>query len=280
MLGAIAGDMVGSLWEFRRIKTKDFPLLFDESSFTDDTVLTVAIADALLNDIHPVHTLRAWPRKIQISHRVGGYGARFIQWMARPEPQPPYQSFGNGSAMRVSPCVWLSDTIDEMRVQVIRVTEVTHDHPEGIKGALATAEAIWYSRHGHHPEWIRAQIEKAHGYDMQRSVDDIRPVYQYSESCQDSVPESILCALEATSFEDALRNAVSLGGDSDTMACIAGSIAEARFGLPDDLMLEIRSRLHADLLAIVDQFYTELETRKAPSQSNNASGSSHEPAAL
>ena len=176
-------------------------------------------------------------------------------------PTAPYQSFGNGSAMRVSPCAWLADSIDEVRSLAIQVTEVTHDHPEGIKGAVATAEAIWFSRHGQSPEWIRAYIQQTHGYDMQRSVDEIRLTYRYSEACQDSVPESILCALEATSFEDAVRNAVSLGGDADTMACIAGSIAEARFGVPDELEAQIRVLLHPEILNIVDQFYGELGRR-------------------
>jgi ADP-ribosyl-[dinitrogen reductase] hydrolase len=258
MLGAIAGDIVGSAWEFRRIKTKEFPLFLEFSSFTDDTVLTAAIADALMNGIEPIHALRDWPRKIKISHKVGGYGQRFIRWLAKPEPQPPYQSFGNGSAMRVSPCAWLAFDHEDLQNLAIRVTEVTHDHPEGIKGALATAEAIWFTRHGYSPGWILNYISDAHGYDMDRSVDEIRLTYTYSESCQDSVPESIICALEANSFEDALRNAVSLGGDADTMACIAGSIAEARFGIPNDILVEIHKRLDPEIARVVAQFYRQI----------------------
>jgi ADP-ribosylglycohydrolase len=258
MLGAIAGDIVGSAWEFRRIKTKEFPLFLDHSSFTDDTVLTAAVADALMNGIEPIHALRDWPRKVKISHKVGGYGQRFIQWLAKPEPQPPYQSYGNGSAMRVSPCAWLASDHETLQDLVIRVTEVTHDHPEGIKGALATAEAIWFTRHGYSPDWILNYIADTHGYDMNRSVDEIRLTYTYSESCQASVPESIICALEANSFEDALRNAVSLGGDADTMACIAGSIAEARFGIPEEILTEIHKRLDPEITRLVAQFYRQL----------------------
>lgn len=263
MLGAICGDMVGSLWEFRRIKTKEFPLFLEDSGFTDDTVLTCAVADSLLNGREVLFTLREWPRKVLISHKVGGYGKRFMEWAAKPIPQPPYQSFGNGSAMRVSPCAWLADSLNEVRSLAIRVTEVTHDHPEGIKGAVATAEAIWFARNGQSPDWIRTQIQETHGYDMQRSVDDIRVSYRYSEACQESVPESILCALEATSFEDALRNAVSLGGDADTMACIAGSIAEARFGIPEEIVRVVKNRLHPAISSLVDEFYAEIARREA-----------------
>lgn len=259
MLGAIIGDIVGSAWEFRRIKTKDFPLFLDHSSFTDDSVLTAAVADALLNQKDPIETLRDWPRKVRISHKVGGYGKRFMQWVAKPVPQPPYQSFGNGSAMRVSSCAWLANDLGELRTLSIKVTETTHDHPEGIKGALATAEAIWFSKHGASAEWIRSHIQDTYGYAMQRSVDEIRPVYQYSEACQDSVPEAIICALEATSFEDALRNAVSLGGDADTMAAIAGSIAEARFEISESQLVETAGRLDPSFSAIIGQFYGELE---------------------
>jgi ADP-ribosylglycohydrolase len=266
MLGAITGDIIGSLWEFRRIKTKEFPLFLEDSGFTDDTVLTCAVADSLLNGQEVLFTLREWPRKILISPKVGGYGKRFMEWVAKPNPQPPYQSFGNGSAMRVSPCAWLADSIDEVRSLAIQVTDVTHDHPEGIKGAVATAEAIWFARHGQSPEWIRAHVQETHGYDMQRQVDEIRMTYRYSEACQDSVPESILCALEATSFEDAVRNAVSLGGDADTMACIAGAIAEARFGIPKEIVLNVRQRLHPEILGLVDQFYGTLNNRRTLSE--------------
>jgi ADP-ribosyl-[dinitrogen reductase] hydrolase len=266
MLGAITGDIIGSLWEFRRIKTKVFPLFLEDSGFTDDTVLTCAVADSLLNGQEVLFTLREWPRKIPISHKVGGYGKRFMEWVAKPNPQPPYQSFGNGSAMRVSPCAWHADSIEEVRSLAIQVTDVTHDHPEGIKGAVATAEAIWFARHGQSPEWIRGHVQETHGYDMQRSVDEIRLTYRYSEACQDSVPESILCALEATSFEDAVRNAVSLGGDADTMACIAGAIAEARFGIPEEIVLNVRQRLHPEILGLVDQFYGTLSNRRALSE--------------
>lgn len=236
----------------------------EDSSFTDDTVLTAAIAESLLLGIDPVQTLRDWPRRITISHKVGGYGKRFMEWVTKTEPQPPYQSFGNGSEMRVSPCVWLANSLEELQRDVIQVTEVTHDHPEGIKGAMATAEALWFTREGETPERIRDYLASIHGYDMGRTVDEIRRTYRYSEACQDSVPESIICALEATSFEDALRNAVSLGDDADTMACIAGSIAEARYRIPEDLETELRGRLHPEVLSLVDQFYAETAMWREP----------------
>jgi len=235
MLGAIIGDIVGSTWEFRPIKSKDFPLLTEANSYTDDSILTCAVADALLNDREPAEALREWARQIRIPQGVGGYGARFVRWVTAPAIQPPYNSYGNGAAMRVSPAAWLSRSLEEAMEMADRVTKVTHDHPEGIKGAQATVHAIWLARMGAGPASIRTVIEETYGYDMQRNIDDVRPVYEYNESCQQTVPEAILCAIEAVDFEDALRNAVSLGGDADTLAAIAGSVAEALFGIPEEL---------------------------------------------
>lgn len=243
MLGAICGDIVGSHWEFRRIKTKDFPLLVETSGFTDDTVLTCAVADALLHDRDIIESLRDWARRIKLPAHLGGYGQRFIRWVAAPTPQPAYGSYGNGAAMRVSPVAWLADSLEDALVISDRVTGVTHDHPEGLKGARATVHAIWLARQGADPATIRTTLAEIYGYDLTRGVDAIRATYQYTESCQGTVPEAIVCALEATDFEDALRNAVSLGGDADTLAAIAGAIAEARFGIPETLMASIRPRL-------------------------------------
>lgn len=254
MLGAIAGDIIGSRWEFTRIKTKAFPLFVEVSSYTDDSVLTCAVADVMLNDRDPVESLRAWANDTPILKGVGGYGQKFVLWAGHPEPQPPYGSLGNGGAMRVSPCAWLSVDLEQARANTVRVTEITHNHPEGIKGALATADAIWLARQGAAPESIRDHIAHIYGYDMRRSVDEIRPVHIRSERSPETVPESIICALEATSFEDAVRNAVSLGGDADTMAAIAGSIAEARFGVPSEIESAVRQRIPLSMLAILDQF--------------------------
>ena len=255
MLGAIAGDIIGSRWEFSRIKTRDFPLFPDGASFTDDTVLTCAVADHLINGIDIVESLRDWVRVVTIdTTRVSGYGQRFMRWAAAPTSQPPYGSYGNGGAMRVSPCAWLSPDLESLRSNTVNVTEVTHDHPEGIKGALATAEAIWFSRKGVSPTWLRRYIAESHGYDMDRSVDDIRDVHVRDETSQNTVPESIICALEANSFEEAVRNAVSLGGDTDTMASIAGAIAEASFGVPTGIEVEVRRRLDPVILDMLDIF--------------------------
>jgi len=258
MLGAIAGDMVGSVWEFRRIKRKDFPLLTEKSSYTDDTVLTCAVADALLNERDVVEALRDWVRRIPLPPHLGGYGQRFIRWVDAPTPQPPYGSYGNGAAMRVSPVAWLAPSLDAALALSDRVTAVTHDHPEGLKGARATVQAIWRLREGWAPEAVRHEIATAYGYDMDRTVADIRPGYAYNESCQRCVPEAILCALEATDFEDALRNAVSLGGDADTLGAIAGSLAEARFGVPDGLAGILRERLPEPVIRLLNQWQTVL----------------------
>ncbi len=222
----------------------------------DDTVLTCAVADALLHDRDIVESLRDWARRIKLPAHLGGYGQRFIRWVAAPTPQPAYGSYGNGVAMRVSPVAWLSDTLEDALALSDRVTGVTHDHPEGLKGALATVHAIWLARQGADPETIRTTLADIYDYDLSRGVDAIRATYQYTESCQGTVPEAIVCALEATDFEDALRNAVSLGGDADTLAAIAGAIAEARFGIPETLMTSIRTRLPeavTDLLELWQQ---------------------------
>lgn len=255
MLGAIIGDIVGSRWEFRRIKTKAFSLFAEDCACTDDSILTCAVADALLNDRHPAEALRDWARRIPIPQGVGGYGQKFMRWVAAPTPQPPYGSLGNGGAMRVSPAAWLSNNLDEALEQATRVTVVTHDHTEGLKAALATTAAIRLALDGRSPGAIRRHIAQAYGYDMDRGVDDIRPNYVRSEQAPNSVPEAILCALEATSFEDALRNAVSLGGDADTQAAIAGPIAEVLYGIPEEIHRQALRYIPQEMQVILDQLY-------------------------
>ncbi|MBM3650601.1 MAG: ADP-ribosylglycohydrolase family protein [Alphaproteobacteria bacterium] len=249
MKGAIIGDIVGSIYEWRNIKTKQFPLFDEECGYTDDTVCTVAIAHSIMDWGDPVDYLRRWGRR----YPDAGYGGSFNQWLWQDEPHP-YDSYGNGAAMRVSPVAWLAKTATEARALARAVTRVTHNHPEGIKGALATTDAIWLARTGKSPERIRAKISERYGYDLSRSVDHIRPGYSFDVSCQGTVPPAIVCALEATGFEDAIRNAISIGGDSDTIAAITGSIAEAMFSVPEALWDEAVEYLPEEMLAIVARF--------------------------
>jgi ADP-ribosylglycohydrolase len=247
MLGAIAGDIVGSVYEFRPIKTKQFePLFHPRAKITDDTICTLAIADALLRDADPAQVLRAWCREYWA---VGGWGKKFIRWVAS-DTAGPYGSFGNGAAMRVSPVAWLATSLEHAVDLARRVTEITHDHPEGIKAGEATAAAIWLARQGAQPARIADLLASRWGYEVCHPVDDIRPGYQRTEAAADSVPQALACALQADGFEDALRNAVSLGGDADTMAAIAGSVAEALFGVPDDIRLRVEGFLDQRMLEV------------------------------
>ncbi len=250
MLGAVIGDIVGSIYEGRPHKSKDFPFFGVGADFTDDTVCTIAVADALLHDKPPADALYEWCTR----YPGRGYGGMFAQWLTARE-RKPYGSFGNGAAMRVSPAGLLGATLDETLQMARFVTEVTHDHPEGIKGAAATAHAIFLARAKARPEEIRAAIVSEYGYDLSRTVDEIRPGYQFDITCQGTVPEALICALEAKDFEDAIRNAISLGGDADTLAAIAGGLAEALFGIPGELAKDGRSRLPRDMKQLLDQLY-------------------------
>ncbi len=259
MYGAFLGDMIGAPYEFDRSpKTKKFPLFSRNTKFTDDSVMTVAVAEALLDaegktddEIRRavVHSMCRWGRR----YPGAGYGGRFAVWLSSRDPRP-YGSYGNGSAMRVSSAGWLYDTIKETR-HIARLTaEVTHNHPEGIKGAEAVASAIFLARTGADKEKIREYIMLEFGYDLSRTCDEIRPSYHHVESCQKTVPEAITAFLEGTDFEDAIRTAVSLGGDCDTVTCITGSIAEAFYGIPDKMVMECRKRLCGDQLEVLDRF--------------------------
>ena len=231
MLGAIIGDIVGSIYEWNRIKTKDFTFFSHYCDFTDDAVCTVAVADILLHDLPPAETMQEWCR-----HYPGrGYGGMFGDWIYFDEPTS-YGSYGNGAAMRVSPAAFLNQgDLDAALVASDNVTAITHDHPEGIKGARATTHAIWLAYQGEDVAAIREVIAAEYDYDLTQTVDEIRPNYFFNETCQGTVPQAITCALESDSFEDAVRNAISLGGDSDTLAAIAGPIAEALHGIPQDI---------------------------------------------
>jgi len=249
MLGAIAGDIIGSVYEWRSIKTTEFPLFDDERAFTDDSVLTIAVADALLGDGDFEASLRSYARR----YPDAGYGASFKRWSLDPAAGP-YDSYGNGSAMRVSAVAWFAETEDQALDLANRSAVPTHNHPEGVKGAQATALAIWLARDGSDAEAIRDAVSRRFGYDLSRDAATIRPGYGFDVTCQGSVPEAICCALEAKSFEDAVRLAVSLGGDADTQACIAGAIAEARFGLPRNIAKRALGYLDDDLRSIVVRF--------------------------
>jgi len=250
MIGAIAGDVIGSVYEFDPIKKKEFPLFSVGSTYTDDTVLTVAIAQALLGERQYAQSL--WD--IGGDFPNAGYGASFIEWLRSLDPKP-YNSWGNGAAMRVSPIGWACNSIDEVLEQASNSASVSHDHPEGIKGAQAVALAVFLARTSTSKEDIKNQLVTRFNYDLDRSLDSIRPDYKFDVSCQHSVPESIIAFLEAESFEDTIRNAVSLGGDSDTMGCIAGSIAEAFYGsVPSTIESRVRNIVPKKLLDITDQF--------------------------
>ena len=255
MLGAIVGDVVGSPYEFNRnnVKTTDFPLFSPSSRFTDDTVMTLAVAQALMDAMpgrgketdESVLEAALVRRMREFGNRFphAGYGSRFAEWLVMPDPKP-YNSFGNGSAMRVSPVAWAFDDLRDVERYAAVTARVSHNHPEGIKGAQATAAAVLLARYDCSRDTLRKYAAAWYGYDMSRTTDEIRPGYCHVESCQGTVPEALTAFLEAESFEGALRLAVSLGGDSDTLAAITGSLAEGFYGVPDPI------RRHA--LSILD----------------------------
>ena len=265
MYGAILGDIIGSPYEFNRgDKTKDFPLFSKNSTYTDDSVMTIAVAEAFL-DAQPdaaeewilqrlTGGLRRWGRK----YPYAGYGGRFRLWLQVQKPIP-YNSYGNGSAMRVSSVAWLYHDVESVRKAARLSGEITHNHPEGIKGAEATASAIFLARTGHSKAEIKRYVEENFGYDLNRTCDEIRPGYRHVESCQESVPEAITAFLEGEDFEDVIRTAVSLGGDTDTLGAIAGSIAEGFYGVPTALKLECRRRLPADMRVVLDHVEEYIE---------------------
>ncbi|MBZ0154933.1 MAG: ADP-ribosylglycohydrolase family protein [Alphaproteobacteria bacterium] len=250
MIGAIAGDIIGSVYELHPIKSTEFPLFSERSTFTDDTVLTIAVADAILHGTEYAHALKEYGRR----YPDAGYGEFFQTWLAS-GTSAPYNSYGNGSAMRVSPVGFAFDTLGAVLEEAKKSAEGTHNHPEGIKGAQATAAAVFLARRGKSKGEIRKHIEETFLYSLDRSLDEIRPVYTFDASCQGSVPEAIISFLESESYEDAVRKAVSLGGDSDTLACIAGGIAQAYYRvLPTEILSAVRRVLPSDLLSVVEEF--------------------------
>ena len=259
MYGAILGDIIGSPYEFDRGgKTKKFPLFSYKSGYTDDTVMTIAVAEALMDSMGGtddevraalVSSMRKWGRK----YPNAGYGCMFFDWLREEKPKP-YGSYGNGSAMRVSAAGWLFDSFEETWKKARLTAEVTHNHEEGIKGAECTAAVIWLARNGRSKEEIRSIVEDTFGYNLSRTCDEIRPGYHHVESCQETVPEAVTAFLEGTDFEDVIRTAVSLGGDCDTLTCIAGSMAEAYYGVPEELKEECRKRLEPDMVKVLERF--------------------------
>ena len=250
MLGAIAGDIFGAAYEGHPLKREDFDVFDAPRFFTDDTVLTVATADALLGDGDYAAAYRRWGRR----YPNRGYGGHFRLWLGG-HIQGPYHSFGNGSAMRVSPVGWAFDTLEETLAEAERSAAVTHDHDEGIKGAQAVAAAVFLARNGSTKQEIRTQISDWFGYDLTRTVAEIRPHYSFDVTCQGSVPEALIAFLDADDFEHALRLAISLGGDADTQAAIAGSVAEAFWGgVPERIETEVWSQLDDELGKVVERF--------------------------
>jgi ADP-ribosylglycohydrolase len=261
MLGAIAGDVIGSVYEgkkaWRHERRVDFePLFAPAAHFTDDTVLTVAVADSILHGGDLVDLLRQYAR----AYPAAGYGGTFLAWAAS-DSREPYNSWGNGSAMRVSPVGFAYDMLDEVLVRARWTAEVTHNHPEGIKGAEAVAAAVFLARTGSSKDDIRAFIERKFRYDLSASIEEIRPNYRFDVSCQGSVPQAITAFLDSTDFESAVRLAVSLGGDADTIACIAGGIAQAYYGgVPEPIRTQTLARLDDRLRSVLEAFEGRYQT--------------------
>jgi ADP-ribosylglycohydrolase len=250
MLGAIIGDIIGSSYEFKNWKSTDFPLFTPVSRFTDDTVLTVAVADCILHHRDYAKTFKEYGRR----YPDAGYGGMFRDWLDSGR-SGPYHSYGNGSAMRVSPVGFAFDSLTDVLREAKKSALPTHNHPEGVKGAQAIASAIFLARTGNGKNEIRKYIEKSFGYDLNRTLDEIRPSYRFDETCQGSVPEALIAFLEAANYEEAVRKAISLGGDADTLACIAGGIAEAFYKkIPRRIISQARQILGKELLAIIDEF--------------------------
>lgn len=250
MIGAIAGDIIGSPYEYSDNRTKDFPLFTERTDFTDDSVMSIAIAASILDDTDYGVNLRRFAR----AYPDRGYGGMFASWIAS-DDMGPYGSFGNGAAMRVGPVGFAFDSIERVLDEARRTAECSHNHPEGIKGAQATAMAIFLARNGSSKEDIRAEVTRFSGYDLSRSIDELRCTHWYNETCQECVPEAIIAFLDSSSYEETIRNAISIGGDADTLACISGGIAEAFYRvIPDAILQPCLDRLAPELRDIVDRF--------------------------
>ena len=272
MLGAITGDIIGSIYEANNIKTKKFDLFTDKNRFTDDTVMTFAVAEALMNGGGNENFIR-FMKRYGLLYPRAGYGGTFVRWLAS-DTTEPYNSWGNGSAMRVSSCGWIAN-LDIPIEEGLKLTEdlakksaeVTHNHPEGIKGAQATAVSIFFMRHGksknaikEYKDKLKDYIKDRFEYDLDFTIDEIRPIYRFDVSCQGSVPPAIVSFLESENFEDAIRNAISIGGDSDTIGAITGSIAEAAYGVPEDIKEKSMSYLDGRLKGVYENWIKFVES--------------------
>ena len=252
ILGAITGDIIGSIYEFDNIKTMDFPLFSEGCCETDDSIMTFATMDVLINKGDYTETYQRYGRKYPDPD--GGYGENFNEWIQTTQPRP-YNSWGNGSAMRVSPVGWVYDTLEQTIKEAKNSAEVTHNHPEGIKGAQATASAIYLARNGKTKDEIKKYIVDTFNYNLDRRIDEIRPIYDFDVSCQGSVPEAIIAFLESSDYENAIRLAISIGGDSDTIACITGGIAEAFYGqVPDNILKKVLEILPKEFVSLAETF--------------------------
>lgn len=262
IIGAIIGDIVGSRFEFNNYRSTDFEFLNDRCFFTDDSVMTIAVADWVTNkrqtDRHLALYLREWGRKYPNS----GYGGMFFRWLFSKELSSPYNSFGNGSAMRVSPCGFYAQSLDEALFLAKQSAEVTHNHPEGIKGAQSVAAAIYLAKTGSTKAIIKEYIENNFGYDLSRTCDEIRRVYKFNETCQETCPEAIIAFLESHDYESAIRLGISLGGDSDTIGAITGGIASAYYGIPDSIIEEVKRFIPFEFIDIVEKFENSMNTEK------------------
>ena len=268
MLGAIIGDIVGSRFEFDRgDKSREFELFTSQCEFTDDTVMTVAVAEALMNagidadeqtvKANLIASMKKWGQK----YPNAGYGARFIDWVLSDDPKP-YGSFGNGSGMRVAPVGWLYDSYSRTREVARWTAEVTHNHPEGVKGAEFTAAAIYLARNGANKRQIKEELQ-IFNYDLSRTLDDIRPTYKHVEDCMHTIPEAFSCFFEANSYEETLRNVMYIGGDTDTLCAIAGSIAEAYWEIPQDILDKAKEYLSEDVFDVVQRFTNTVIERQS-----------------
>ena len=263
MLGAIVGDIIGSAYEFKNTKRKEFHLFTPKSKFTDDTVMTLAVARWLCGDKeHRKETLVRHMQELGRRYPTAGYGGSFMRWLYNPEPQP-YNSYGNGSAMRVSPVAFYAHSLQEALGLAKISAEVTHNHSEGIKGAQAIASSIYLARHGATKEEIKSYVEEQFHYDLSQQLDDIRPTYSYDMSCQHTVPQALLAFLEGANFEEVIRSAVSIGGDSDTIAAMAGGIAQAFYVIPKKLSSYCYALLTPELRGVLNDFEDLLGCREA-----------------
>lgn len=257
IIGAIIGDIVGSRFEWMNNRSTEFDFLTEVNKFTDDTVMTCAVADWLVNDSNLAEELRTWAKK----YPKAGYGGKFREWVFDKNILPAYNSYGNGSAMRVSPVGFYATSFGEALELAKRSAEVTHNHHEGIKGAQAVACAIFLARAGRNKEEIKKELEYWFNYDLSRKIDDIRPVYKFDATCQGSVPEAIIAFLESEDYESAIRLAISIGGDSDTIACMTGGIAAAYYGIPDEIVEKAYRYLKDDVKYSIDVFNCICESR-------------------